>query len=409
MINIGLLKNFSRVKKHNKGAAFAAGEMYIILKGDVGLYTNYRKKSEEMIAKMGPGDFFGEAAFLMEARVITAAALTDVFALSVNEGTMTLLAKAEPDIVSELMKAMYGRLDRLSAAYRAACGCPWAEAEHAPQEEAQPKDAPPEQLSVEKDNKETIPATPEAAGVYEQSGEFSLFPEGHGNYELPLSSQDKACLMVKNYSCPLCGKEFEGRKVKNSKLMLECTDNDMRNHYKGIEPLYYEVLTCPRCLYSATEDMFNKSDKPRPELPEQLRALSSKVSIRTGADRDTFSVFASYYLALLCAPRCFISNTLIAAKLYLKLSWLYQDCGDKGMADEYTGKALQAYIDIYEKGDITGNMEQQLCLIIGELSYKRNDMKNAIDFLFKAKNSLGGVPYIKTKAEDRIFEIRGVE
>jgi hypothetical protein len=78
------------------------------------------------------------------------------------------------------------------------------------------------------------------------------------------------------------------------------------------------------------------------------------------------------------------------------------------MEEEITKKALEAYVNVYEQGDLTGSQEQQLCLIIGELSYKINDMKNALEFLFKAKNIPDGAPLLKTQAEDRIFEIRGL-
>jgi uncharacterized protein (DUF2225 family) len=213
--------------------------------------------------------------------------------------------------------------------------------------------------------------------------------------------------MVKSYTCPLCRKEFKGHKVKNSKLLLDHTDSDMRNHFKGIEPVYYDVITCPHCLYSALGEMFDKPEKPGGDLLSQLRAYKPGVTI--SEDPDTFSIFAGYYLALLCAPKCFISGGLATAKLYLKLSWIYSDCGDKSMANEYTRKALEAYVSVYEKGDLTGGQEQQLCMIIGELSYKTNDMKNAIDFLFKAKNNESGAPLLKKRAEDRIFEIRGIE
>ena len=400
MINISLLKDLSRVEKYARGTAFAAGEAYVILKGEVGIYTSSRKKNAVMIASMGPGDFFGESALLAERRAVTATALTDVFVLPVNSGTIPLIAASEPDMASELIKALLARIDSISADYEALCGRPWAEAAHVPQapapaiETERPMEAKPE------------PAKRQTAAA---SAEVSLFPEGHGSYELPIASQDKACLMLKSYTCPLCGREFKAQKIRNSKLALSHTDSDMRNHYKGIEPLYYDVLTCPECLYSALAETFDKPDKTGDGLKELLSEQKQGIVIRTGADMDTLSLFAGYYLALLCAPYCFFAHALAAAKLYLKLSWLYADCGDKGMEDECAKKALQTYIDVYENEDMTGSLEQQLCLIIGELSYKAGEMKNAINFLFKAKNAEGGAPYIKKRAEDRIYEIRGID
>lgn len=123
---------------------------------------------------------------------------------------------------------------------------------------------------------------------------------------------------------------------------------------------------------------------------------------------DTDSLFAGYYLALLCAPSCFPSNAPVSAKLYLKLSRIYQDCGDKHMEDESAKKALEAYLRVYEKGGLMGSQQQQICLIIGELSYKTNDLENAINYFLKAKNMLLGASFLKTQAQKRINDIRSL-
>jgi uncharacterized protein (DUF2225 family) len=295
---------------------------------------------------------------------------------------------------------MYDRLDHIITDYEVLSGRPWSEARPMPQSDEENE---PEAKAEEEQWEE--PAGP-AAEVSVPGVSFELFPEGHGSYKLPIKEQDASCLMLKTAKCPLCKTEFKTQRVRNSKLSLDHTDSDMRSHYRGIEPLYYDVITCPRCLYSALTEMFEKPEKGI--LPAELEAIRPGVQIRNGADMDTFSVFAGYYLALLCAPKCFASNALAIAKLYLKLSRIYGDCGDKHMEEELTKKALEAYIGVYEQGDLTGSQEQQLCLIIGELSYKINDMKNALEFLFKAKNITDGAPLLKTQAEDRIFEIRGL-
>jgi uncharacterized protein (DUF2225 family) len=431
LINIGLLKDLSRVKKYARGTSFAADETYVILKGEVGIYTINRKKNPEMIASMAPGDFFGGSALLAGRRAITATALTDVFALPVNDVTIPLLAAGEPDMAAELIKAALARLDSLSAAYEEISGRPWVEASHAPQAPAV-ETAPRREVKAETAKRQAAPPVPQTpapavemkplrevkveiakrqaalpANEFKRHAGCALFPEGHGSYELPLGSQNKSCLMAKSHKCPLCGGEFKTQSVRNSRLALDHTDNDMRNHYKGIEPLYYDVITCPDCLYSALAEMFDKPDKIKAGLKGQLKEHKPELALHPGA--DTFSVFAGYYLALLCAPKCFFSHALVTAKLYMKLSWLYKDCGDESMEEQYARKALETYIGIYENEDVTGSLEQQLCLIIGELSYKAGDMKNAINFLFKAKNAEGGAPYMKKLAEDRIFKIRGID
>jgi uncharacterized protein (DUF2225 family) len=172
-----------------------------------------------------------------------------------------------------------------------------------------------------------------------------------------------------------------------------------------VEPLYFDVVTCPHCLYSAMTDTFKSPDLLKVDLSE-LKALQGKVKVKTGAQTDTFSIFAGYYLALLCAPKCFAKHHQVAAKLLVKLSRVYQDCGDAAMEREISRRALDAYTYIYINEDSTPELDQQLCLIIGELHLKLGDVKQARDFFFKAKTNREGSQVLKTQAENRLGEIR---
>lgn len=381
MINIRALKNFTRAKKYLKGTVIAGdktSELFIVLKGEAGIY---HKQARDATAVIRSGELFGETAFFLGKNgpgdVI---AHTDVYALPIERDGAIDFIKEEPEMAFEIMKALCARLHSLNAHGH--------HGKEAPSDKAAPQGV---------------------AETASKSAGFPLFPEGHGNYQLRLNNEDQVHLMYKDYTCPVCGKEFSAPRVKTSKLVLESTDDDMRNRYKDIEPLYYDVITCPNCLYSALFEMFGNPDRPKTELLAELQDIKSRSQIKTGAAMDTYSVFAGYYLALLCAPKCFSSHAFATAKLLLKLMRLYQDCGDSKMEEETAKKALEAYMYVYQNEEIPESLDQQLCLIIGELYLKLNDLKNAKDFFFKARTNRAGTPLLRNQAENRLMDIREME
>jgi uncharacterized protein (DUF2225 family) len=402
LINIGSLKNISRVKKCSRGSIIT-GEglvnmMFIILKGEVGVYSSYRLPGAEMIRTLGAGEFFADAGLLQDKKAAyTTVSLSDAIILPVERHSFQAFLQDEPALAFEMVRDLYLRLESNGTLNKETSdhhtddthyGATNAEAK---QTEATITDA-------------AQPSDSVTTGSV--SGGFRLFPEGHGHYDLLLNNNDTVLLMHKSHTCPICKKDFPSLAVRNSKLVLASTDNDMRSRYKGIEPLYYEVLTCPHCLYSALPDLFNAPDKSKPEMARELESIKNAVTFRGGMDRDAESVFTGYYLALFCAPFCFSKHQLVTGKLLYKLSRVYQDTGDTAMEYQTAQKALENYLYAYENIGIPAAQEQQICILIGELFLKLGDMKNAINFFFKAKTSASSTPALKNHADNRVYDIR---
>lgn len=420
MINLSVLKDLTQAKKYHKGSIFSRynrnPEMYVILTGEVGVYLNHGKRNQKLVATIGSGSIFNETAFSNKNARLTTVALKDVIALPIGERTLIHFIKNEPNMTIELLKELSGQLDDINAAYEKQTGEPWVNPKITlqPANESKKKSAPasPAPLasptaSSEPNNEQTT-STVSRAGDEHIAAHFSLFPEGHSSYELPLGKNEKTYLMNKSYTCPICRKHFKALKVKTSKLYLNSTDSDLRKRFKSVEPLYYDIVTCPGCLFSALNEMFDKPDKTRASLPIELKALRHNSDIKFGADIDTYSVFAGYYLALICAPNFFLSHHLITARLLLKLSWLYQDCGDKEMETKTIERTLDAFLYVYEHIKIEPHIEHQICLIIGELLLKLSDLEKAKDFFFKARTHRAGGRALHQHAENRMLYIRQI-
>lgn len=404
MINFGTIKNISHIKKCPKGVIIsgdgAGNIMFVILKGEVGIYTNGKLPGAEMISTLGSGDLFADPGLLLDKKAAyTAVALSEAIILPVERRGVIDFIRDEPSLTYELIKDLCLRLDSANAAYKELIvQNNGFQALHKTKTEEQSRQAP-EAAPPDETPPEPLPEKPA------DKRKFILFPEEHGSYVLTLD-HDPAYLMSKAYTCPICRKSFNSLVVRPSKLVPASTDRDMRTRYKGIEPLYYDVITCPDCLYSALPDVFDHPDKSKQDIQRDLEQLKDSADVLFGSVKDAHSVFAGYYLALFCAPLSFVKYQPVSGKLLYKLSRVYQDAGDETMEKLTAKKALDNYLYTYSKISVTPAQEQQYCILIGELYLKQNDLKNALTFFNKAKTMTDTNRVLKNHAENRAYEIR---
>lgn len=246
----------------------------------------------------------------------------------------------------------------------------------------------------------------EEASAGDSHRRSSLFPESHGNYTLPMNNDNELLFPTKT-TCPLCGHTFDTLTIFESRLRRETTDPDQRVRYQGIEPLYYEIMTCPNCFLSASAGKFEEVPRSAANsIMQQVGPYKLEMYIRTGKDRDTFTVFAGYYLALLCAPYIYDDYQMTTATLWLKISRLYQDVEDGQLFLYATQKALDDYLYSYEYLNVNEKQSQQLCYMIGEMYFRLGDYEKSRQYLFMAKTNKEGTPLMQRQADLRIDDVR---
>jgi uncharacterized protein (DUF2225 family) len=383
-MDIGALLKLSSIKRFLKGHIIVKEEdggsdcMYIVLRGSVGVFRNYRMLNEVRLSTVEAGDFFGEMnLFLGKGRPFTAVAMSEVISLEINRTNVLEIFSKQPEITYTLMQGLCQRVDALDASNQFM--------------DSNVKKVSSSKISI--------------------SGGSPLFPEAHGNYILPIDNGPSEILFEENVKCPICGHKFTNLAVLASKLVQESRDDDYRVRYMDVEPIYYEVISCPNCLYSAMTDLFKDIEITRrmtDSLRESLAPYVGEVEIKTGEDRDTFTVFASYYLAILCAPKCFYEHQRVTALLWRNLGRIYDDCGDDVMVSYALRKSADDYMYSYSHFDIEGKNMQQLCFVIGEIEYKLGDLMKAREFLYSAMVNREGNPVIKRQAENRLETVKAM-
>jgi len=127
--------NFSvRVKAEE--LVFAEGdigtEMYIVQEGQVAILKRY-KESEQQLALLGQGDFFGEMSVLEDLpRTATAKAETDCRLLEINGSTFDQMLRKNPEIAVRMMRKLSRRLRETDMRLREALGSEESQAPEMP-------------------------------------------------------------------------------------------------------------------------------------------------------------------------------------------------------------------------------------------------------------------------------------
>ena len=384
MVDIALLAKLGGVRTyHTDENIFNAGdcgrEMFIILKGKVGVYIISIDGFPIKVAELCAGDFFGEMSLLEGMpRSANIEALEDTIVLVIDENNFEKVIAQQPSLAYRIMKGMSNRLRKQN-----------------------------EEICQLRPG-EACQSTAEAKPAV-QILDNSIFPPNHKNYSLTAAPDDELLLFDREVQCPVCEESFKVQSIRSSKLRLNKVENDMRQRFAGFEPLWYLIWVCPHCYYANFNFEFKQvSAIHRKKLLEHAKDLQNKVKIQFSTPRKIDEVFVSYYL-MLQSLQIANNDPAAPAKVWLRLSWLYNDVQDEEMFKFASQKALDMFKDSYYNGcrDSSVEQEQRLSMLIGELSLRMGDETEAIKFFRGALvRKGGGNNNINRQAEDRIAELR---
>jgi hypothetical protein len=433
-MDINLLKKNSSAKKFPDGYFIIregdkmGDEMYVILEGKVNVYKNYKTENEKMLATLTPGNFFGEMTlFLHRERSATAIANGEVILLVIGRLAAYEFFETQPQLTYAVIKSLCHRLENtnkqlgranmpgaISAGneperlFTAETPAPVAPAPAKPTAPAMISDTPPAGFISDTPPADFVPPAQESK--LPSSLPAGLFPEGHKTYDLKTQPASPDLIYKKNFKCPVCEKSFLAYSIRTTRLKLERRDKDFRSHYPGIDTAYYEIITCPHCYFSNFEASYSQPIISRfKESIGEITKYKEQLGTDLTDDRNINNVFAGYFLALKGAPLFYKSHEMTTAKIWLRLTWLYDDCRDGAMVELATKKAHEAYLSAFEKTDAGTEALQQLCVLVGELSLMVRDVPNAKLFFVKARSYRGGSKVLQTQAEDGIEKIRKIE
>lgn len=198
--------------------------------------------------------------------------------------------------------------------------------------------------------------------------------------------------------------------IRSSRLRLQKIDNDFRQYFQNFEPLWYSVWVCPHCFYSDFSTDFNRvSEAAKKSILDESGMIKQNLDFKFTTPREINQVFTAYYLALHWAQTT-MSDVAKAARIWLRLSWLYQDVNDEPLFRMASAKALQSYKETYysNRQGISMEQDQRMALLLGELSIRNGEYQEAARHFRSAIVHKGGNHHINQQARDRIMDLKDV-
>ncbi len=382
MIDVKLLANKSSIKKYDAGSIIIkenddCNEMFILLIGKVKIIKNYELPNEFVFETVNPGNIFGEMNFFNEGiSNTTAVAVEDTTVASITKVNYISLAKKHNDLFIQLMEILSERVARVQ-----------------------------NELKLINFEKQKLIKD---YNIDEEAFYKSMFlPKGHVQYPMIRPEEFENYIYPQTYVCPYCGKSFDDFTPLSSKMVLKGEIScNMRRVYQSFDPLWYEIITCPHCYFSALESGFDSEQKLIKEnFADQLDLIRMGLKLDFKEPRNLDQVFASHYLALICSAG-FDNKKQIDSKLWLSISWLYEDIKDKKMERFAVEKALEYTNIYYSECELSSEATQVVLMILGTLARKLQNYNDAILYLSKAISVRNGKSVYKRLIDLEIDEIR---
>ncbi|KRQ87967.1 hypothetical protein ABG79_00132 [Caloramator mitchellensis] len=214
-------------------------------------------------------------------------------------------------------------------------------------------------------------------------------------------------LYDKTYICPVCDNQFKARTVKIGKARLIKVDTDFMPLYDKINPLFYDVIICPKCGYGAMISYFDKIKQAQKKLI--LDNITSKFKYKQYPDiYDLENAIERYKYALL---NSIVKESKNSEKAYncLKLSWMYRLKKDEINERKFLEQAYIGFKQAFETEPFPiCNMDQHtLMYLIGECARRLGYESEALLWYGKVIVSRNAKPRIIELARDQKDFLRG--
>ena len=281
-------------------------EMYIILKGSIGVFLTSAIGTLNQVATIGEGDFFGEMAIFDNLpRSASCIALEDTLAVAVTKENLQEFLATCPEIAGQMLEKMSGRIRKLDAELYQ--NNRFVKNRHVPK--------------------------------------FMIPVEYHEGHAVKAYHWDEKYVTEYKQACPICGKAVSVRELKRNILEERGFDVDCRMTYMGCEPLWHEVISCSNCHYTNHYLRFFGINNFEFEIVEKILQKEHKPVVESRiARRSDYDVLVMQYLqAIHINEHINPGENALIGSMWRSLYWLAKDVREWEFAIYCAKKAIAKY------------------------------------------------------------------
>lgn len=308
-------------------------EMYIILKGSVGIFLTSPIGTLNQVATIKEGGFFGEMAIFDNLpRSASCIALEDAICVAVNQDNLQEFLAACPDIAKQMLENLSGRIRKLdNELYK---NNRFVKNRHVPK--------------------------------------FEIPVEYSYSHVVKPPYQNERYLAEYSQACPICGKAIQVTDIKRNSLEIRNVNLDCRHNYIMCEPLWYEVVSCPHCFYTNHYLKFFSINNFEHEVVEGVVAKEQRPVAKQGKEnRSEFDNLVVRYLQAIHINEHINpgANALIGG-MWRNLYWLSKDAEDENFASYCARKAADKLKAAIEGNEIpNSNDKAAIALVLASLMF----------------------------------------
>lgn len=217
----------------------------------------------------------------------------------------------------------------------------------------------------------------EGLEIFEDEEKKGLKIQKKAEAKEPVVLEEKDLIYDKTFTCAVCDKEFSSKIMKTGKAKLIATDIDLHYRYENIDSIKYDVVTCPKCGYSALLRYFPMTTSAQAKLIKANVYGKVKLSPISGETYSYEDMLERYKLALVCS---IVKRAKDSEKAYvcLKNAWLL-----RGYAEE-----------LELKNELTEEQRQELKT--QELEYIQNALDGFINAVQRESFPICGMDVLTT-------------
>lgn len=254
----------------------------------------------------------------------------------------------------------------------------------------------------------------ESMDLYEEEKKEAVLAKDSGKTPV---IQEADYLFDKTYECPVCYGQIKARTMKVGKAKLSHTDLDLRPVYENIEPLKYDVISCPHCGYSTLTRYFGGLTS------SQSKAIKENISRAfkpANEKKDTYTYEEAVGRYKLCLANAIVKHAKASEKAYicLKAGWLIRSMREncekagetsakeieeiKAQENEFLQNALEGFVAARqaEGYPMCGMDETTVDYLISALSMEFEQYDVASKMISSILTSPAATNRMKDKARD---------
>lgn len=281
-------------------------EMYIILKGSIGVFVTSVIGTLTHVTTIGVGDFFGEMAIFDNLpRSASCIALEDTLTVAINKDNLSEFLASCPEIAGQMLEKMSGRIRKLDAELYQ--NNRFVKNRHVPK--------------------------------------FEIPYQHHEGKKMRPPYQDEELLTHYKQACPICGKAVSVTEVKRNRLEERSFDVDCQMTYMKCNPLWFEVIACENCYYTNHYLRFFGINNFEFELVKQVVEKEHKPIVESRiAKRNVYDVLVMRYLqAIHINEYINAGGDALIGGLWRNLYWLAKEAGEVEFALLCARKTIEKY------------------------------------------------------------------